>query len=65
MQGKAMIDKQLICEQTDLLILATRDSQLKRVANTGGGEWAGACPFCGGVDRFRVQPNKQPWGIVR
>jgi len=32
--------------------------RLKRVARTNGGEWAGACPFCGGRDRFRVWPNE-------
>ena len=41
----------------DLLALLSRDTQLKRVANTGGGEWSGPCPFCGGTDRFRVWPN--------
>lgn len=27
---------------------------LKRVSGTNGGEYAGACPFCGGDDRFRL-----------
>jgi DNA primase len=27
------------------------------VAGTNGGEYAGSCPFCGGRDRLRVQPN--------
>jgi len=27
---------------------------LKKQATTGGGEYAGACPWCGGNDRFRV-----------
>ena len=31
--------------------------QFKKVANTGGGEYAGACPWCGGTDRFRVWPE--------
>ena len=35
--------------------------QLKKVATTGGGELAGPCPFCGGKDRFRVQPNQNIW----
>lgn len=35
--------------------------QLKRVASTGGGELAGPCPFCGGRDRFRVQPANNIW----
>ena len=34
---------------------------LKKVANTGGGEWAGPCPICGGNDRFRVQPEANIW----
>lgn len=34
---------------------------LKKVASTGGGEYAGPCPFCGGSDRFRVQPAQNIW----
>lgn len=34
---------------------------LKKVAMTGGGELAGPCPFCGGTDRFRVQPSNNIW----
>jgi DNA primase len=30
---------------------------LKKAAGTHGGEYAGACPFCGGNDRFRVWPE--------
>ena len=30
---------------------------LKRVAITGGGEFCGPCPFCGGHDRFRAWPE--------
>lgn len=40
-----------------LFALAERDTTLRKSASTGGGEWAGPCPFCGGHDRFRVQPN--------
>jgi DNA primase len=40
-----------------MLALAGRDTALRRAGNTGGGEWAGPCPFCGGEDRFRVQPD--------
>lgn len=29
----------------------------KKEATTGGGEWHGTCPGCGGKDRFRIQPN--------
>lgn len=32
-------------------------------AATGGGEYAGACPFCGGVDRFRIWPDGDPPGF--
>ncbi len=45
----------------DLLALIGRDVPLRRTAATGGGEYAGACPFCGGhdkrdADRFHVWP---------
>jgi DNA primase len=45
-----------------ILQLVCRDTQLKKVAWTGGGEWAGPCPFCGGKDRFRVQPFRKEGG---
>ena len=41
--------------QADLLALA--GVELRKVAGTSGGEYAGPCPMCGGRDRFRVQPN--------
>jgi DNA primase len=41
----------------DLLGLIGRDTALRRVASTNGGEYAGPCPFCGGRDRLRVQPS--------
>jgi DNA primase len=47
--------------QVDLLPLAERYTQLKRVAATAGGEYAGPCPVCGGRDRFRVQPQANRW----
>lgn len=34
----------------------------ERVASTGGGEWATACPVCGGRDRFRVWPEEGEFG---
>ncbi len=46
--------------QIDLLALTSAHTDLRRVAASGGGEWAGACPFCGGKDRFRVQPYARP-----
>jgi len=48
-------------KQINLVDLIGRDVKLKRAASTGGGEWHGACPFCGGVDRFAVQPNGKGW----
>lgn len=39
-----------------------RDTKLKKVASTNGGEWAGPCPFCGGKDRFHVQPGHPKGG---
>ena len=53
-----MIDKQALLENTDMLSLVSSD--LKKVASTQGGEYAGPCPFCGGKDRFRLQPNRKP-----
>jgi DNA primase len=52
-----LIDLQSLKQQVDLLALAERSTTLRRVASSGGGEWAGPCPFCGGQDRFRVQPH--------
>jgi len=50
------MDAATIKQTTDILTLCSYDTQLKKVASTEGGEWAGSCPFCGGEDRFRVQP---------
>jgi phage/plasmid primase-like uncharacterized protein len=35
---------------------------IKHVASTNGGEYAGPCPWCGGTDRFRVWPNEGETG---
>src|SRR5438067_4287807 len=45
----------------DLLSLVGRDTTLRRVAGTRGGEYAGPCPLCGGEDRFRIQPEQGRW----
>jgi len=50
-----MINTELLKKRCDLVALIGRDVQLKRVATTGGGEYAGPCPFCGGTDRLHVQ----------
>ena len=39
-------------------LLETDGGTLKRAAGTNGGEYAGACPWCGGEDRFRVWPEQ-------
>lgn len=41
----------------DLLALVLQDTALKRKVSTNGGEYAGACPWCGGSDRFIVWPR--------
>lgn len=35
------------------------EQHLKKVASTHGGEWHGACPKCGGNDRFVMQPFRK------
>ncbi len=58
-----MVDETLVAEarQVDLLTLIGSDTHLHKVANTRGGEYAGPCPFCGGQDRLRVQPERGLW----
>jgi DNA primase len=46
----------------NLISLIGKDTRLNKVANTNGGEYAGPCPFCGGRDRFRVQPKREGGG---
>jgi DNA primase len=42
----------------NLLDLAQKHVQLRKVSSTKGGEWHGPCPWCGGSDRFHVWPNQ-------
>lgn len=42
----------------NVLDLATQKVKLKRASSTGGGEWQGPCPACGGEDRFHVWPKQ-------
>lgn len=44
-------------DQTSVNLLQLVGGNLKRAARTDSGEYAGACPFCGGHDRFRVWPH--------
>lgn len=55
------VDAAAIKARVDLLALVGQDVQLRKVASTRGGEYAGPCPFCGGQDRFRVQPERGLW----
>lgn len=57
MVGGIMIDT----SQINLLELCGKNTNLKHAANTRGGEYSGACPKCGGEDRFRVQPATGMW----
>ena len=55
------VENSMDTSRIDLLSLAGRYTKLKKVAGTGGGEWHGPCPMCGGEDRFQVQPNNKRW----
>lgn len=48
-------------EQAHIDLLQLIGGDLRRVARSRGGEWAGPCPFCGGRDRFRVWPIEGRW----
>lgn len=59
-----MIDPDTLAraKSADLLALASRYVELKRVCVSHGGEYAGPCPVCrAGRDRFRVQPALGRW----
>ncbi len=51
----------VIISQAEFLSLIYCGDKYKRVAATKGGEYAGACPFCGGKDRFRAWPQSGRW----
>ena len=42
-----------------LLDVVGRNTTLRKIASTHDGEYAGACPWCGGRDRFRVWPHAE------
>jgi DNA primase len=48
--GGVPVDVDALKQPVDLLELIGRDTRLRRVASTRGGEYAGPCPFCGGRD---------------
>lgn len=56
-----MIDLESVKRSADLLAICQALTPLKKHSNTNGGEWCGPCPFCGGEDRFYVQPLANPF----
>lgn len=50
----ATIDK----SQADVLNIVSKYTTVTRKASTNGGEYSGACPMCGGNDRFSVWPHR-------
>jgi hypothetical protein len=50
-----------VIDQSNVDLLRLIGGEMKKVAGTNGGEWAGPCPFCGGRDRFRVWPEQGRW----
>ena len=56
-----MIDKATIQRAKGSGLLSDLVTGMQKVAASGGGEYAGPCPFCGGEDRFRVQPASARW----
>ena len=59
----ASIDLDRVKRDADLLAIIGHDTQLTHAASTNGGEWKGPCPFCGGDDRFTVQPYAKPYPL--
>jgi len=58
--------KILKTQAPDLLGLVSPLTPLRKIGGSGGGEWSGACPFCGGSDRFSVQPyHEEPRWLCR
>ncbi len=62
-RGGEVIDFDRVKQTADLLAICGRDTSLgtRPAASTNGGEYKGACPFCGGKNRFYVQPNARPF----
>lgn len=59
--NRPAMDVAAVKQQADLLDLIGRDTVLTKAAATRGGEYEGPCPFCGGRDRLRVQPERGLW----
>jgi DNA primase len=56
-----VLDTLSVKSHVDLLDLVSRDTRLRKIAGTRGGEFAGPCPACGGTDRFHLQPEQGLW----
>ncbi len=47
----------------NLLDFTMEDGFIVAATSTSrGGQWNGSCPFCGGTDRFRIQPYQGSYG---
>jgi DNA primase len=55
------IDVENLKARNNLLETIGGQTPLRKIATTDGGEYAGPCPFCGGNDRFHVQPAQGRW----
>jgi len=53
-----MIDTKELNKKIDLFVIAESATTLKR---KGSSELCGPCPFCGGDDRFAIQPDRHRW----
>jgi DNA primase len=51
-----LIDTEAIKRNSNLLALVESDVKLIKISTTGDGEYEAPCPFCGGKDRFHIQP---------
>lgn len=65
--GESVIDTTALKTQApDLLSVISPLVPLKKIGTSSGGEWSGPCPFCGGNDRFSVQPyHDEPRWLCR
>lgn len=52
----------MMIDQSHVNLITLLPGQYKFVGQTGGGEYHGACPFCGGKDRFAVWPKGENGG---
>src|SRR6266704_4378691 len=46
----------------DFLAEVEKDTPVKYVSTSRGGQYHGPCPWCGGTDRFRLQPSYGTYG---